>query len=304
VCFPTLSSLPVVDPNSITMDDPSSVEKGGHPHLTDHDILSKEVYGIAVDPTETSSGEIVYIDKFTGEVVHPSKGSLWGMKVRKWINSVGAEETGIERIPESARIDQNPRDLFTLFMSANVGTATLAFGTLGPGLFYLGWWDSFLALLFFNLIGSLPCALMATCGPKLGLRTMVIPRYSFGWWPAKLIATLNLLNQIGWAMVNTIAGADILYDVGDEKLPASVAVLIIGLMALIIGLFGYKIVHHYERWSWIVMTVCFCILAGFGAKHFVNVPMGSGAAETSSILSFGTAIIGFQVNNPPADYTS
>jgi purine-cytosine permease-like protein len=100
-------------------------------------------------------------------------------------------------------------------------------------------------------------------------------------------------------MVNTIAGANILYDVGDGHLPESVAVLIIGLVALIVGLFGYKIVHKYERYSWIVMLFCFCIVAGFGAKHFVNVPMGTGAAETSSVLSFGTAIIGFQISWAP-----
>jgi hypothetical protein len=97
-------------------------------------------------------------------------------------------------------------------------------------------------------------------------------------------------------MVNTIAGANILYDVGDGHLPESVAVLILGLVALIVGMFGYKVVHTYERYSWIVMLVCFCIVAGFGAKHFVNVPMGTGAAETSSVLSFGTAIIGFQIS--------
>jgi purine-cytosine permease-like protein len=32
----------------------------------------------------------------------------------------------------------------------------------------------------FNIIGALPPALMATLGPKLGLRTMTIQRYSFG----------------------------------------------------------------------------------------------------------------------------
>ena len=145
---------------------------------------------------------------------------------------------------------------------------------------------------------------MATFGPQLGLRTMVIPRYSFGWYPAKVIAVINLLNQIGWAMVNAIAGAQFLFDVGNGKLPMAVAVLIIGLCSLIIGMFGYKHVHRFERVSWIVVTVCFIIVAGFGAKHMRNTPMGSGAAETSSVLSFGTTIIGFQISWGPiaADY--
>jgi purine-cytosine permease-like protein len=110
------------------------------------------------------------------------------------------------------------------------------------------------------------------------------------------MAILNIIISIGWAMVNTIAGANILYDVGDGNLPESVAVLILGLLALIIGAFGYNLVHKYERYSWIVMLICFCIVAGFGAKHFVNIPMGSGPAEISSVLSFGTTIISFQIS--------
>ncbi|KKY15545.1 putative purine-cytosine permease [Phaeomoniella chlamydospora] len=244
-----------------------------------HDILSKEVYGVDAE-------DLGQVSKATG----------WALKTRMFVAKIGAEEGGIERIPEALRTDQHPRDLFTLFTSVNIGTATLAFGTLGPVLFGLGWWDSFLALLFFNIIGAIPPALAATLGPKTGLRTMCMPRYSFGWWPAKLVAFINLTNQIGWAMVNTIAGADILYDVGNTKLPLTVAVLIIGLCAWVIGLFGYQWVHRFERYFWIVILICMIILAGFGGKHFHNIPWGSGPSETSGILSFGTSIIGFQIS--------
>ena len=50
---------------------------------------------------------------------------------------------------------------------------------LGPALFYLGWWDSFLTILFFNMIGTIPPAYMATFGPKMGLRAMTIPRFAY-----------------------------------------------------------------------------------------------------------------------------
>jgi NCS1 nucleoside transporter family len=270
------------------MDD--AVEKGHGAFSADSDDISrKNEYTLATYVGETDSGEVL---------------TPWNLKLRSWIAKLGAEVSGIERVPSDMRTNQHPRDLFTLFMSANVCTATLAFGTLGPGLFSLGWWDSFLCCLFFNLIGALPGAFMATFGPKLGLRTLTVPRYSFGWWPAKLIAAINGVNQVGWAMVNTIAGANFLYDVGQQSLPSSVSVLIIAIVAIVIVTFGYHVVHKYERFSWMVVLVCFCVLAGFGAKHFVNVPMGSGADEISSVLSFGTAIIGFQISWAPiaADY--
>src|ERR1700722_20881135 len=168
------------------MADHGMLEKGNG-NVVGRDPLAKEVYGI--DVTDSREG--------SEELATPSKVANLGLRTRALINKIGAEERGIERVPEELRTNQHPFSLFTLWSSANVGTATLAFGTLGPGLFFLGWWDSFLCLLFFNIIGAIPPALMATLGPKLGLRTMVIPRYSFGWYPAKFVALINLLNQIG-----------------------------------------------------------------------------------------------------------
>ncbi|KAH8682585.1 purine-cytosine permease [Xylariales sp. PMI_506] len=236
----------------------------------------------------------------TAEVV---KYGFWE-KTRGWIRTIGAEEFGIERIPEEERTNQPPRDLCTIFFAANCNAATLATGFLGTTLYGLGWWDSFLCILFFNLAGCFFPSFAAMMGPKLGLRTMILPRYSYGWWPAKILAFLNVVNQLGWGIVNGISGASVLYDVGDGNLPLSVSVLIIGLVAIVFGLLGYRMLHIYDRYSWFVMFVCFIIVAGFGAPHFLNVPMGSGPVEASNVLSFGTAIIGFQVAWLPvgADY--
>jgi hypothetical protein len=160
----TIPSRAFTEPR--VMEDNGTLEKGHH-GLVVSDPLAKEVYGVTL--TEDN-----------GYVATPSKIVIWSLKARSWIQKIGAEEGGIERIPEELRTNQHPFSLFTLWSSANVGTATMAFGTLGPGLFYLGWWDSFCCLLFFNAIGAVPPALMATLGPKLGLRTMTIQRFSFG----------------------------------------------------------------------------------------------------------------------------
>ena len=151
------------------MADDGMLEKGNGSPVA-HDGLAKEAYGIAVTDSREGSGELG----------NPPKSSRLMGTTRAWINKIGAEERGIERVPEDQRTNQHPFSLFTLWSSANIGTATLAFGTLGPGVFFLGWWDSFLCLLFFNIIGALPPALMATLGPKLGLRTMTVQRFSFG----------------------------------------------------------------------------------------------------------------------------
>lgn len=216
-------------------------------------------------------------------------------KCREWIRKVGAEESGIERVPEDERTQQKPWSLMLLFFTGNFSTATLALGYLGPTVFGLGWWDSFLTILFFNLLGAVFPAMITPFGHRLGLRTLTVPRYSFGWYPAKILAVLNIITQIGWSIVNDLSGAEILLDVGSGKLPLAVCVLLIGLVAVVISIFGYKYIHVYEQYSWILMLICFAILAGFGAPHFLNVPMGSGSAEAASVLSFGTAIIGYEI---------
>lgn len=124
---------------------------------------------------------------------------------------------------------------------------------------------------------------------------MTVPRYSFGWWPTKILGILNVITQIGWAIVNDLAGADILYDTGSGKLPSAVCVILIGLVAIVIALFGYKYIHAFEKYAWLVTFTCFIILAGFGGKHFVNVPMQTGEVAARSVLSFGTVIIGYEV---------
>ncbi|KAK7212091.1 hypothetical protein V2G26_019269 [Clonostachys chloroleuca] len=232
-------------------------------------------------------------------------GSSSWEKSRQWIRSIGAEEYGIERVPESRRINQSPWSLYIAFFSFNCCTTALALGYLGPTLFGLGWWDSFLCVLFFNLTGAMFPAIVTSFGHRTGLRTLIMPRFSFGWWPAKVVVLLNIFTQMGWAIVNALAGGDILFVVGGGKLPKAVCVILIGAVSIIIALFGYDYIHAYQRYAWLVMFCCFVILAGFGGSHFENIPMGSGPQETASILAFGTAIIGCEVAWVPcaADYS-
>jgi hypothetical protein len=53
---------------------------------------------------------------YVGEL---SEHSFW-LKTRKWIRSIGAEEFGIERIPEELRTNQPPRDYFTVFFVSSL----------------------------------------------------------------------------------------------------------------------------------------------------------------------------------------
>ncbi|KAJ7306947.1 hypothetical protein DFH08DRAFT_901427 [Mycena albidolilacea] len=58
---------------------------------------------------------------------------------------------------------------------------------------------------------------------------------------------------------------------------------------------GSKYVHLCEKWPWIPTASTFVILLGCAGKHLVNVPMGTGQAEASNVLSFMGVIFGFVI---------
>lgn len=98
----------------------------------------------------------------------------------------------------------------------------------------------------------------------------------------------------------------------------AVGVVIIALATLVVGMFGYRVVHTYEKSVFATITVdcadgllqvlldphrsshfcdcaecqaiAFLILLGVAAKHLVNTPMGTGQAEAASVLSFACTV--------------
>lgn len=90
-------------------------------------------------------------------------------------------------------------------------------------------------------------------------------------------------------------------------MPGWAGILIIAICTLGIALLGYKVVHAYEYWSWIPTGIVFLIVFGVFAhtKDFVNIPMGTGKAEISAVLSYGSTVFGFGTGytSLAADYT-
>ncbi|KAI9892550.1 MAG: purine-cytosine permease [Vezdaea aestivalis] len=216
------------------------------------------------------------------------------------------EQRGIERVPENERTDKSLLDVGSMWLAANMVVSSFALGALGPKVFELGFTDSCLVILFINLLGITPVCFWSTFGPRFGLRQMVLSRFYFGWYGVKIIAVFNLLACIGWSSVNVIVGAQLLNTV-NGNVPGYAGIIIIAMLTFVITLFGYKIVHVYEKWSWIPCFIVFLIIVGEFARSgdFVNIPMGRGKLETGSVLSFASSIFGFATGwtSYAADYT-
>lgn len=135
---------------------------------------------------------------------------------------------------------------------------------------------------------------------------MILSRYWFGYYGVKIVAFLNCIACIGWSAVNTIVGSQLIHTV-NPNVPGWAGILIISFCTFIVTLFGYKVVHGYEMWSWIPCFVVFMVVLGQFAHSgaFTNVPMGVGASEIGSILSFAATIFGFATGwtSYAADYT-
>ncbi|KAJ5765050.1 hypothetical protein N7520_004609 [Penicillium odoratum] len=227
-------------------------------------------------------------------------------KLQRFAGKLNVEQRGIERVPENERTDTSYLNIGSMWFAANMVVSSFAIGVLGPSLYGLGFVDSILVCLFFNLLGVLSVCFFSCFGPAFGLRQMVLSRFWFGWWPVKFIACLNVIACVGWSASNAIVGAQLLNAV-NGVVPGYGGVLIITFVTLFITFAGYKVVHIYEFWSWIPTCIVFFIVLGMFAHSgdFYNIPMGVGTSELSGCLGFGATVYGFATGwtSYAADYT-
>ncbi|CAF1275706.1 unnamed protein product [Rotaria sp. Silwood1] len=241
----------------------------------------------------------------------------WYHKTAKIFACLNIEERGIERVPSEDRTDLTIINTAMIWVSANIIIPCFAAGTLGPAVFELDLNNSFVTIIIFNLLGTLPIAGMACFGPASGLRTMVFSRYSWGYYGASIMSIVNVMSAIGWAAVNSITGAQTLRVVFNDSFPITVGIIIIAIITMIISFIGYKWIHIYERYSWIPVFIGYCILAGVGAKYFTNSEMvfhnatifsnsSTFRLELSCVLTFGSIIFGTACSWCPfaADYNT
>lgn len=123
---------------------------------------------------------------------------------------------------------------------------------------------------------------------KLGLRAIATSRYSFGFYGAKLCSVLNVIIGGGFAVVNVVVVGQILAAVSDYKMSVAVGCVIIAVLSYVISIFGFAIIHTYEKYSWIGTFIILCVLIGELAPQVdPSIPSKDlGLAFSSSFLSF------------------
>ncbi|KAL2868027.1 purine-cytosine permease family protein [Aspergillus lucknowensis] len=194
-------------------------------------------------------------------------------KVESQLVEYSLEIRGIERVQEHERIPRltwvSYLQVFLLWMSVNLAANNISLGMLGPAVYGLSFLDSALCAVFGALVGATAASWMATWGPISGIRTMAFGRYTMGWWPSKLIVILNLIQMIGYCLINCVVCGQILSAVSPNgSLPVAVGIVIIAVISWIIATFGIRIFHYYERFAFLPQIVALSILFGVSSSKF------------------------------------
>ncbi|KAI1614913.1 permease for cytosine/purines, uracil, thiamine, allantoin-domain-containing protein [Exophiala viscosa] len=205
-----------------------------------------------------------------------------------WLDQrIGVETQGIDRIPEDKKNAPSLLNAFLMWFSFNGHVATLPVGLLGPE-FGLSLQLSVVAIVVGTLLGSFFPAYCATLGPKLGLRAIATSRYSFGFWGAKVCAVINIVVNVGFAVVSLVLAGQLLSAVSDYKMTIDVGCVIVSLVSYLISFAGFGMIHTFEKYMWILAFILECVLVGQAAPHIAtDTPSSwSGLELSAAFLTF------------------
>jgi NCS1 family nucleobase:cation symporter-1 len=214
------------------------------------------------------------------------------------------ERRGIAHVPVDQRYGTT-RNQFTVRFAPVIYLAGIYLGASG-GPLGLGFTGSVTAIILANILGSIVTGLCAVMGPRLGMPQLPMGRAPFGYYGNFLPAFLTLLMCIGYYSVGTVLGAKSLADL--LHTPYAPTVVVVAAASILIGIFGYRILHTMGKIitnvSIVVLTVVTIVLLLHGGGPGTQATAsGSGYWLAWSVLF--TAVFGYTASWAPyaSDYS-
>ncbi|MYQ98584.1 MULTISPECIES: cytosine permease [unclassified Streptomyces] len=208
--------------------------------------------------------------------------------------AAGIEVRSIDYVPLNERHGRLWH-LGPLWFMSNAQIATLAVGLISiTGGGNLLW--SLLAIVAGTVLGTFFMAFHSAQGPQLGLPQMIQSRPQFGYVGALLVWLFAYVQYAGFNVFNSILAADALH----TTLHGGVKpwVLAVTVVALVIALVGYDIIHKAER----ILTYVFLVVFGIftvGILLTLHYPAGSfdlGAFKWTPFLAQFGVVAGYQIS--------
>lgn len=78
---------------------------------------------------------------------------------------------------------------------------------------------------------------------------------------------LNIIVGGGFFVVNLVVVGQMLSAVSDYSMSITVGIVIIAVVSYLVSIFGYRIIHTYEKYSWIITFILMLVLVGQVAPH-------------------------------------
>jgi len=154
---------------------------------------------------------------------------------------------------------------------------------------------SLIAIVAGALLGTFFMAFHSAQGPQLSLPQMIQSRPQFGYMGALLVWAFAYLQYAGFNIFNTILAGDALHTTihGSGKLWIVVATLLAAVVALV----GYDLIHGVERW----LTLGFLVIFGILTIALLTLSYPTGSFDlgdfkaTPFLVQFG-AVAGYQIS--------
>src|SRR5690348_15294217 len=127
---------------------------------------------------------------------------------------------------------------------SNAQIATLAVGVVSVSAGGNLVW-SLLAIILGVVLGTFFMAAHSAQGPQLGLPQMIQSRPQFGYVGAILVWLFAYLQYAGFNVFNSILGGDAMNRVAHG--PVKMWVIILTVLALVVALVGYDLIHRAEQ---------------------------------------------------------
>ncbi len=167
------------------------------------------------------------------------------------------EMHGMAPIPLHNRYGRLHR-IFTVWFTPNLVPAGFFIGTLGTVSYIgVGFWLGVACIVLGTVLGGLLVAVLGTWGPVTGVGQIPLARLTFG-KTVVIPGALQWMSTIAWDAINAIFGAEAIHIL--IHVPFWVGLLIVLAMQGILGLFGYEVMHLFQKWMSIVLGVMFVVI--------------------------------------------
>ncbi len=221
---------------------------------------------------------------------------------QNYTSSLQIEHRSIDHIPPAER-HGTPSRLFFIWFGANMQVTAAATGAIAVVIgLSLPW--ALLALAIGNLFGVTFMAAHSAQGPTLGIPQMIQSRAQFGFYGAIVPLVLVLLMYVGYFAASAILGGAAL--AAWWGINAKLATVVVSALCAVLAIYGYRMIHQYERWISLVSGLGFVYLTiRLLTVHHISSVWHSGSVPYGIFLLGITLAATWQITYAPyvADYS-